>query len=255
MNRTKPCEVLGHAGADGFYPANSIDSFRKALEIGVDRIECDVTADKDHVIFLVHDQELPVDGTNRNVRALAISEIRRADPSVILLDDLLALTRGTTPLLLDLKARGIETALIHAIQAMRAEGGAPSISSTHARSLRAIAKAVPEMRVGLSRGHWLTRVPKGHLRSLAGWGESFLQIVPLLALGKWCHATEFMLFEKLCVPPLLRILHAAGFRVYAWTPSEPSEFETLLDRGVDGIISHRPDRLIQTIEKCGVPRL
>jgi glycerophosphoryl diester phosphodiesterase len=82
-----------------------------------------------------------------------------------------------------------------------------------------------------------------------------LQIVPLIVLGKFCHATELMLNYNICVPPLIRVTHAAGFRIYAWTPDRPSEFRALLARGVDGIITHRPDRLIDTMERTGVPRL
>lgn len=254
MNRTKPCEVIGHAGADGFFPANTEQSFRKAIELGVDRIECDVTGDFDRVLFLVHDQVLLIDGTRRKVRSMPLEQIRQIDPLVVALEDLLAITEGKTPLLLDLKARGLEDDLILAIRALRDAEDDVSVSSTHARTLRTIAKAIPEMRVGLSRGHWVTRIPP-RLRTLVGWVEGFLQIIPLLLLGKWCHATELMLYYRICTPPLIGAMHAAGFRIYAWTPERTSEFRTLLDRGVDGIITHRPDRLIATLEATGVPRL
>ncbi|HET9660632.1 MAG TPA: glycerophosphodiester phosphodiesterase [Thermomicrobiales bacterium] len=254
MNRTKPCEVIGHAGADGFFPANTEQSFRKAIELGVDRIECDVTGDFDRVLFLVHDQVLLIDGTRRKVRSMPLEQIRQIDPLVVALEDLLAITEGKTPLLLDLKARGLEDDLILAIRALRDAEDDVSVSSTHARTLRTIAKAIPEMRVGLSRGHWVTRIPP-RFRTLAGWVEGFLQVLPLLLLGKWCHATELMLYYRICTPPLIGAMHAAGFRIYAWTPERTSEFRTLLDRGVDGIITHRPDRLIATLEATGVPRL
>jgi glycerophosphoryl diester phosphodiesterase len=254
MSRSKPCEVIGHAGADGFFPANTEQSFRKAIELGVDRIECDVTGDFNRVLFLVHDQVLLFDGTRRKVRSMPLEQIRQIDPLVVALEDLLAITEGKIPLLLDLKARGLEDDLIVAIRAIRDAEDDVSVSSTHARTLRAIAKAIPEMRVGLSRGHWVTRIPP-RLQTLAGWSEGLLQIVPLIVLGKWCHATELMLYYRICVPPLIEAMHAAGFRIYAWTPERASEFRTLLDRGVDGIITHRPDRLIATLEATGVPRL
>lgn len=255
MNPTKPCEVIGHAGADGFFPPNTEPSFRKALELGVDRIECDVTGDFDRILFLVHDQVVLFDGSRRSVRGLTLEQIRHLDPLVLALEELLAMTEGKTPLLLDLKARGLEDDLILAIKAIRAADDDVSISSTHARSLRVVARAFPEMRIGLSRGHWLTRISNPRLRQIAGWGEGILQIVPLIALGKWCHATEFMLNYNICVPPLIWASHAAGFRMYSWTPDKTCAFRTLLDRGIDGIITHRPDRLIDTLERMGVPRL
>ncbi len=255
MKRTRPCEVIGHSGADGFHPANTDLSFRKALELGVDRIECDLTGDTDRKLFLVHDQVIEIEGKRQQVRSLTLDQIRKSDPLVVELDQLLTLTEGKTPLLLDLKPRGLEDDVIVAIKAMRANEDDVSISSTHARSLRTIARAVPDMRIGLSRGQWATRVPRGRLRSMFGWVQGILQIGPLLILGKHCRATELMLNQAICVPPLIAVMHRAGFKIYAWTPERAREFESLLARDVDGIITHRPDRLIDTMERLGIPRL
>lgn len=255
MNRVAPCEVIGHSGADGFFPANTERSFRKAIELGVDRIECDLTGDTHRRLFLVHDQVIEIDGQRRKVRSMPLDEIRRNDPFVVELEELLAITQGKTPLLLDLKPRGLEDDVVVAIKAMRASNDDVSVSSTHARSLRTIAKRVPGMRIGLSRGHWVTRLPNGQSRCAFGWIEGVLQILPLFVLGKHCHATELMLNYNICVPPLIKVMHLAGFKIYAWTPDRAHEFETLLSRGVDGIITHRPDRLTATLEKLGVPRL
>lgn len=255
MKRTKPCEVIGHSGADGFHPANTELSFRKALELGVDRIECDLTADTRRRLFLVHDQVLVIDEKRHKVRSLSLEQIRQSDPLVLELEQLFSITQGVTPLLLDLKPRGLEDDVVVAIRAMRASGDDVSISSTHARSLRKIARKVPEMRIGLSRGQWATQVPTGRRRTIFGWIEGVLQILPLIVLGKHCRATELMLNHHICVPPLIRAMHWAGFKIYAWTPDRSREFERLLGRGVDGIITHRPDRLIDTMERLGVPRL
>jgi glycerophosphoryl diester phosphodiesterase len=255
MNRTRPCEVIGHSGADGFHPANTELSFRKAIELGVDRIECDLTGDTDRKLILVHDQVIEIEGKRQNVRTLSLDQIRQGDPLVVELEQLLAITKGKTPLLLDLKPRGLEDDVLVAIAAMRADEDDVSISSTHCRSLRAIAKAVPDMRIGLSRGHWATRTPPGRWTTLFGWVAGVLQIGPIFVLGKYCHATELMLNFNICVPPLIKAMHASGFKVYAWTPDRTREFETLLGRGVDGIITHRPDRLIDTLARLGVPRL
>lgn len=255
MKRNRPCEVIGHSGADGFYRANTEPSFRKAMELGVDRIECDVTGDTDRRLFLIHDQVIEIEGKRKHVRTLSLEQIRQTDPLVIELDELLNVTEGKVPLLLDLKPKGLEDDIVVAIASIRANECDVSVSSTHARSLRLIAKVHPDMRVGLSRGQWATRIPRGKPRRLFGWIEGILQIVPLLVLGKYCHATELMLNFNICVPPLIRAMHLAGFRIYAWTPDRVREFEALLSRDVDGIITHRPDRLIDTLERHGIPRL
>ncbi|MCL1593895.1 MAG: glycerophosphodiester phosphodiesterase [Actinomycetia bacterium] len=47
---------------------------------------------------------------------------------------------------------------------------------------------------------------------------------------------------------LVDAVHAAGAQIHVWTIDEPKEMHELLDLGVDGIISDRPDLLNDVIE-------
>ena len=49
------------------------------------------------------------------------------------------------------------------------------------------------------------------------------------------------------VGPLVRELHAAGLRVFAWTVDDPEDIEYFRAAGVDGIMSDFPDRLVRQI--------
>ncbi len=51
-------EIIGHRGARGIEPENTIRSFQKAIALGVDYIECDVHLTKDKHIVLIHDHTL-----------------------------------------------------------------------------------------------------------------------------------------------------------------------------------------------------
>lgn len=46
--------------------------------------------------------------------------------------------------------------------------------------------------------------------------------------------------------------HEAGLAVHAWTVNEPAEMERLVDMGVDGIMSDRPDLLVEVLGRRGV---
>ena len=47
---------------------------------------------------------------------------------------------------------------------------------------------------------------------------------------------------------LVLAAHAAGAQVHAWTVNDAADMERMLDLGVDGIITDRPDTLNEVIE-------
>lgn len=47
--------------------------------------------------------------------------------------------------------------------------------------------------------------------------------------------------------------HALGIQVLAWTVNEPAQIEAMLDLGVDGIVSDRPDRVREAMARRGMP--
>lgn len=51
-------KIFGHRGAKGYYPENSLLSFEKAIDMGVDGLELDVHYTKDGVLVVFHDFEL-----------------------------------------------------------------------------------------------------------------------------------------------------------------------------------------------------
>jgi glycerophosphoryl diester phosphodiesterase len=46
--------------------------------------------------------------------------------------------------------------------------------------------------------------------------------------------------------------HALGLQVLAWTVNEPARIEAVLDMGVDGIISDRPDLVREAMARRGM---
>ncbi|HIE27612.1 TPA: glycerophosphodiester phosphodiesterase, partial [Candidatus Poribacteria bacterium] len=72
--------VVGHRGAAGVEPENTIRGFRYALELGVDYAECDVHLTKDNHLIVMHDET--VDRTTNStgaIRNLTFAEIRSLD--------------------------------------------------------------------------------------------------------------------------------------------------------------------------------
>ena len=74
-------DLQGHRGARGLMPENTLPAFQKALELGVDTLECDMAITKDGVVVIHHDLWLNPDTTRQadgqwlNSRGPAISEL------------------------------------------------------------------------------------------------------------------------------------------------------------------------------------
>ena len=50
--------VIAHRGGAELFTENTLTAFRKAEELGVDAIECDIHLTKDHHIVVMHDPDL-----------------------------------------------------------------------------------------------------------------------------------------------------------------------------------------------------
>jgi glycerophosphoryl diester phosphodiesterase len=55
---TRPCLIVGHRGARGLYPENTLTAFAGALALGVDALELDVALTADGLVVVSHDPAL-----------------------------------------------------------------------------------------------------------------------------------------------------------------------------------------------------
>ena len=78
MNRM--IRVLGHRGASGYAPENTLPSFAMALEQGADGVELDVQLTKDGEIVVIHDETIDRTSNGRGwVKDLTLAELRQYD--------------------------------------------------------------------------------------------------------------------------------------------------------------------------------
>jgi glycerophosphoryl diester phosphodiesterase len=111
--RTRPL-VIAHRGVPGQAPENTLESFALALKQGADVLETDLRITRDGVIVLFHDARLGrmTDGSGP-LFAHSLAELKRlklrrptggwSAQQVPTLMELLAMTQGHVPLLLELK--------------------------------------------------------------------------------------------------------------------------------------------------------
>src|SRR6266550_6815854 len=123
----------GHRGNPDECPENTLASFRSAVELGVDLIECDVHRSEDGGLPVIHDHLLDrtTDGSGL-VRDHTMAELKRFDAGswkdprfagerIPSLDEVLALAKGKVGVAIEIKNlplpyRGIEEAVVRAVK-------------------------------------------------------------------------------------------------------------------------------------------
>lgn len=71
----------GHRGFCALYPENTLLSFEKAIDLGVDAVEFDIWLSKDKVPVLMHDgSPLRTCGVVGHLRDMTLAEIKQLDP-------------------------------------------------------------------------------------------------------------------------------------------------------------------------------
>src|SRR3989441_5782472 len=155
----------GHRGNPDEFPENTLASFRSAIELGVDVIECDVHRSEDGRLPVIHDHLL--DRTTNGsglVRDHTMAELKRfdagrwkdasfTDERIPSLDEVLAVARGQVGVAIEIKNlplpyAGIEDAVVRAVRDAGMTHDVVVISFDH-RSIRRIAEIEPEVLTGV----------------------------------------------------------------------------------------------------------
>lgn len=102
--------VIGHRGAKGLAPENTIASFKKALEHHVDAIELDVRLSKDGHAVVNHDNFITdPSGGQLAISTHALPELRQHKPDLATLEEAITAINRQVPVLIEVKP-GVPTA-------------------------------------------------------------------------------------------------------------------------------------------------
>ncbi len=96
-------KIIGHRGAAGLAPDNSLAGFKKALELNVDFIEFDVRTTQDHVPVLIHDESIAGRHRKIKVSSLDFSDLKARRRDLITLDNTLEVLSRKAKLIIEIK--------------------------------------------------------------------------------------------------------------------------------------------------------
>lgn len=245
--------VVGHRGAMGHAPENTMISFDQALGLGADMLEFDVRLTKDGVPVVVHDANLDrTSNRSFNVADLSVADITQLDAGswfdlrfigekIPTLKDLLkwakakkTRAKGKLAYFVELKVDGDEGRREQLIKAVVKELKAAGVLN------RSVIISFDEPTLALARKISPTTAT-GFLYS------DFLY--DALDRAKGLKTNHILPRKDRVTGDLVNEAHAASMAVVAWTADRLDEFRKLVIWGVDAIATNYPDRLIEFYQR------
>lgn len=235
--------LIGHRGASGHAPENTLAAFRKAVSLGVGFIETDLQLTRDARFVAIHDDT--VDRTTNGhgaVHDLTLDALRKLDAGswfgseyagerIPTLEEILEFSKKNDVVFyLELKPGGSwggEHALIGALRES-GEIARTVVISFDGAILEAVRKIEPTLMTGLLYD-----------------GQLADPLDKAVEIG----ARQVAVRGDLVTPAMLVQARSRDLQVVAWTVNHGAHIRLLMDAGVDGIMSDYPDRLVAANKK------
>ena len=232
--------VIAHRGASAYQPENTLAAFALAIEQGAQMIELDLHLSRDNQVVVIHDETLDhTTNLTGRVDQMTLAEIKQADAGngerVPTLDETLDLTIGKLRLYLEIKDAKAAAETLRIIRARRCQDDV-MLASFDIELIRRLGEEVRDIELGVILGNET-------LNPIVRWREAF----PWIALRRINYQVLCMQVE-LCYGYLARQTKASGKRLYVWTADEDAQFAKMIERDVDGIVTNKPDRLIEFLK-------
>jgi len=222
---------IGHRGAKGHEPENTLPSFQKALDLNVDGIELDVHVCKTGELIVIHD--FTVDRTTNGsgtVSELTLSEIKALRINdhieVPTLEEVLELVGKKCLINIELKGRHTAKPVSHLIEKYILEKEYKYedfiVSSFQREELEMMYLINPKVHLGV--------LSQASVTQALEWATAFS--------AKAIHPHFSLLTEE-----NVQKTQEQGFKIYTWTINETEDIERIKAYNIDGIITDFPERI------------
>ncbi len=212
---------IGHRGAKGHLPENTLASFQKAIDLGVDMIELDIQLSFDKIPMVIHDTT--VDRTTSSVGLVtdySAKELQKL--GIPTLKDVFELVHNQCEINVEIKEFSATQSVLDLIDKNIFDKNKILISSFDWNALQEVRFHDEEIRIGV-----LT--------------ETDLDLA--LAFAKFIKAYSIHPYYHLLTAENVQKIKDKHFKVFPWTINEPEDITFVKSLNVDGIITDFPERL------------
>ncbi len=243
MEMPPPPWIVGHRGAGGEAPENTLESFQLAVEQGADMVELDLQLTVDDTLVAFHDRDLrmlnqeavPIESLSLDQLADAVYLDRRGNKrqgmSIPTLATILQTLPADLPLNLELKRYGADRERLVSALGREIAGRQQLLVSSFDLDLLALMRR---------------RLPGRPVAPIASRdGEALLQAAQEL------EAFSVHSDWRIARHTLVHQARAAGRPTLVYTVNQQDLARRLLARGVSGLFSDHPGRLRRQLEAPG----
>jgi glycerophosphoryl diester phosphodiesterase len=225
--------IIGHRGAAGLAPENTLEALQAGIDAGADMLEFDVRLTKDHHLILSHDfHTVRTHHQPLIISQLTLSELQaKTKPgSIVTLTEVLDIYWGKILLNIELKGRGSGKAAVELITSKYArrknDWDNVLFSSFRAKELVIIRELSEQANIALLHDQ-----------------NPFL----FIAYERKLHFTAVG-FHRLYVNRLaLEIAKKIGLLTYVYTVDRPHAALLLQRQGIDAVVTNHPDSILDEI--------
>lgn len=222
--------ILGHRGARGHAPENTLQALDAGIRLGAQWLEIDVQLHPEGTLLLLHDLTLDRTTTGRGTLAeMPLAMVRELDAGngqqIPTLQEAMEFVDNRAGINIELKhGRNIARSVVNALRPYLA-GGWPVdrllVSSFHLPELMELKRLAPE-----------------------------LPIAPLVYGVPWdwaacageLDATALSISQEFLEPRLIADVHEQGRLVFVYTVNDQEKMKSLRNQGVDGVFTDYPER-------------
>jgi len=240
--------VIAHRGASSLAVENSLEAFKKAIDLGVDYIETDVHQTSDSVVVIMHDLSVNrvcgIKGKKKLIRDMKSADFlslkyKSIDQSPPTLDSAIKFINGRCKLMIELKKGngyypGIEQRILKIIDNNNASSWVNIIHSFDKQALL----NMNDKNTGIKLQRLI--VFKLPLSSF-----NFARHLNKDKFEEWDGVN---VYHRFATRRLISKLHKQNKTVYAWTVNKKGRARRLIRKGIDGIITNEPEMVMAVIK-------
>ncbi len=254
--------VIAHQGGDGIRPGDTMIAFEHAVQIGADVLEMDAHITRDGKIVLMHDEK--VDRTTDGVgliENMTLEELKQLDAAyqwsnddektfpyrgqgiqVPTLEELFQKFPDMRYVIeIKLTQNPIDKPLCDLIRKYTMQDRV-AIASFHDEAMQRFRATCPEVATSASRGE---------VTKFVLLGKIFLSglITPQYETIQPPYDPEESMNIPIMTKRFIREAHAKNIAVEPWTVDDPGLMKQYIEWGVDGIMTDRPDLMLEVLGK------